>query len=671
MGALLSPVPVMRFYDNNNNPLAGGQLFTYQAGTTTPVATYTDSTASTANTNPIILNARGEAPVWLLPAQAYKFVLEDANGNTIWTCDQITSPAPVAVGNMHDELGSGGAPGFAANVDFTPGTTTTLTLSQGYGASANIWVAFDGAEQGPDSYSLNGATLTFTAPIPVGVNKVFVKGGTTLSIGTPGAGSVTTASLAPGSQLYNRVFDIKSAKDYGAKGDGVTDDTAALNTFFAALQNGGFGFLPDGTYNISNGFIINKPITLKGSQNAILNNLNSSLTIPIIHLEPGATRYTTLEGFTIKSVAIGGSPACAGIQVDAGQQYILRDLTIAGTQRGIFVEGASAGAIIDGCFVSGTSNDGYTVVDGNLVLSDCYAVNCTGTGFNFLTSTGSAGITMTNCTSFNSQGRNFSFQGSSGAAMIDVFLTNCVSSASPFGDGYYFDTYGKNILVTGCYCEVAGGTDTGTPVSAAAGFQFTPNNHRVTLTGCQSTFSGGPGVVMDCSYFSISGGDFTANGIMSFGSYPGVQVATSSPVQSFAINGINTIPKAVADVNSQSYGISFGVAGSSNGAITGCALSGLSGSLNIPSFSSVTVSANAGFVNEASGVATIPNGSNSVSVTHGMSVTPSVVILTIINGSGPTSLEVVAGPTNSSGFTIFLSTTAGASGVNVAWYARQ
>src|SRR6185312_1730998 len=148
MGALLAPNPMFRAWDNNNNPLVGGQLFIYQAGTTTPVATYTDSTAGTPNPNPVVLNARGEAPIWLSPTQAYKFVLEDANGNTIWTEDQIISPAPVAVGNMTDEKGSGGTPGFAANVDFTPNVTTTLPLSQNYGSASNLWVSFDDAEQG-------------------------------------------------------------------------------------------------------------------------------------------------------------------------------------------------------------------------------------------------------------------------------------------------------------------------------------------------------------------------------------------------------------------------------------------------------------------------------------------------------------------------------------------
>ena len=75
-----------------------------------------------------------------------------------------------------DELGSGGTPGFASGVDFVPGTTTTLTLSQSYGAASNLFVTFDSAWQGADQFSLTNKTLTFTSAIPNGTSKVFVKG---------------------------------------------------------------------------------------------------------------------------------------------------------------------------------------------------------------------------------------------------------------------------------------------------------------------------------------------------------------------------------------------------------------------------------------------------------------------------------------------------------------
>jgi len=257
----ITPTPVQRFVDSNGNALVGGQLFTYQAGTTTKVATYTDATGSVQNTNPIILNQRGECSIWLLPTQSYKFVLATATDtdppqSPIWTEDQIQATGAEATGNMIDEKGSGGTPGFAANVDFTPGTTTVLTLSNNYGSSSNLWVTFDGAEQGADTFSLSGTnneTLTFNAPIPVGVEKVYVKGGTSLTLGAPAVGSVTDSSVATGSKLYDRIAYIFNVKDYGAIGNGTTDDTAAIqsaeNAVFAA--GGGKLHFPAGTYSVN------------------------------------------------------------------------------------------------------------------------------------------------------------------------------------------------------------------------------------------------------------------------------------------------------------------------------------------------------------------------------------------------------------------------------------
>ena len=57
----VSPTPKLQFFDLNGAPLSGGKLYTYAAGTTTPLASYTDSTGNIANTNPIILDIRGEA----------------------------------------------------------------------------------------------------------------------------------------------------------------------------------------------------------------------------------------------------------------------------------------------------------------------------------------------------------------------------------------------------------------------------------------------------------------------------------------------------------------------------------------------------------------------------------------------------------------------------------
>lgn len=92
--ASLSPSPKLAFWDNSGNPLTGGLLFTYQAGTTTKQTTYTDQSQNTANTNPIVLDSRGEANVWLPAGKSFKFVLSpstdtDPPTNPIWTVDNI------------------------------------------------------------------------------------------------------------------------------------------------------------------------------------------------------------------------------------------------------------------------------------------------------------------------------------------------------------------------------------------------------------------------------------------------------------------------------------------------------------------------------------------------------------------------------------------------------
>ena len=80
-----------QFFDNNGIPLSGGILYTYAAGTTTPLATYTTNIANVYNSNPIILNGAGRLAdeIWLSAGVTYKFVLEDSNNVVIGTYDNI------------------------------------------------------------------------------------------------------------------------------------------------------------------------------------------------------------------------------------------------------------------------------------------------------------------------------------------------------------------------------------------------------------------------------------------------------------------------------------------------------------------------------------------------------------------------------------------------------
>lgn len=104
-----------QFFDNNGTPLSGGKLYSYEAGTTTPQATYTSVSGVTAHTNPIILDSAGRVAtgeIWLTAGENYKFVLKTSAEVTIATWDNITGIngtglATNAINVAYDPAGAG------------------------------------------------------------------------------------------------------------------------------------------------------------------------------------------------------------------------------------------------------------------------------------------------------------------------------------------------------------------------------------------------------------------------------------------------------------------------------------------------------------------------------------------------------------------------------------
>ena len=92
MSVNLSPIGNgFQFFTTTGLPLAGGLIYTYQAGSSTPLATYSDNGGVYANTNPIVLGTDGrpQTEIWLTYGYNYKFVLQDSSYNTIQTYDNI------------------------------------------------------------------------------------------------------------------------------------------------------------------------------------------------------------------------------------------------------------------------------------------------------------------------------------------------------------------------------------------------------------------------------------------------------------------------------------------------------------------------------------------------------------------------------------------------------
>jgi hypothetical protein len=146
----LSPLPIQKFWGNNGRPLAGGLLFTYVAGTDTKIATYTDSSGGAENTNPVVLDFRGECRLWIDPQRAYKFVLSppgdtDPPTRPFWTVDDITA-APLPFDNAAQDTGS------VNNIELSiPWVTSPVAFTRVVFRAANT-------NTGPTTLQINGGT---------------------------------------------------------------------------------------------------------------------------------------------------------------------------------------------------------------------------------------------------------------------------------------------------------------------------------------------------------------------------------------------------------------------------------------------------------------------------------------------------------------------------------
>lgn len=197
----LSPLFKQKFFGNDGRPLSGGLLFSYLATTTTKTATYTDSTGGTPNANPVILNFRGEADVWIEPNKGYKFVLAlasdtDPPTNPIWSLDNVRSSQLIT---LYGGVDSGVADAYV------------LTFTANFTAYADgiviYWIAGN-TNTGASTINVNGlgavniinqdgSNLTANQIIANQVIVIMYKGGSFLLLSSGIAASVSSGTFAP------------------------------------------------------------------------------------------------------------------------------------------------------------------------------------------------------------------------------------------------------------------------------------------------------------------------------------------------------------------------------------------------------------------------------------------------------------------------------------------
>lgn len=179
-----------RYFDAVGNPLAGGKIWFYLAGTSTPSTSYTDSSGLVPNPNPVILDANGEADIWLLPGN-YKVVLMDASDVVIWSKDNIKPNDGGGGGIVDSDYVFSGYSQLLSG-PFGPSTGLMDTLAKiiriTYTAPA---ISLSGSGSGTiREKGASLASLTLTAAVtkksnPIGTVR-FYRGGTLLDTQTTG-----------------------------------------------------------------------------------------------------------------------------------------------------------------------------------------------------------------------------------------------------------------------------------------------------------------------------------------------------------------------------------------------------------------------------------------------------------------------------------------------------
>jgi len=156
MAVFLSPIggAGWQFFNTDGTVLAGGKLYTYIAGSSTPKTTYTTSTGNIAHANPIVLDSAGRVPggeIWLTSG-TYKFSVFTSANVLIATYDNIS--------------GIGAAEFQIQNFTGT-GSQTVFTLSSSSLGENFTFIYINGVYQNKNTYTVSGTTLTFSEAPPL------------------------------------------------------------------------------------------------------------------------------------------------------------------------------------------------------------------------------------------------------------------------------------------------------------------------------------------------------------------------------------------------------------------------------------------------------------------------------------------------------------------------
>lgn len=310
MAGGLLPQPKQLVQDNAWNPGIAYQLYTYEPASLTPKVTYQDNALTIANTNPVVANARGE--VVMYGSGSYRIILKDSLGNTIWDRDNIDA----LVGGS-SLLGATGA----ALVGYDDTTLDVIFKSR-----LNRVVSSISALRALNKSKNTQAFVTgYYAAGDGGGGAYYYDAADTTT--ADNAGTVIVA--ADGGRWKLAYTTTLSVKQFGAKGNGTTDDRPSIQAAIDASLPGGTLYIPttnasfysmskaSGSYCLS----VTKPVNIVGDglYSALNPDATATALVDTINLTPSAAYGfygMSWDNFAIGNPNTGNRNGRHGIFID-------------------------------------------------------------------------------------------------------------------------------------------------------------------------------------------------------------------------------------------------------------------------------------------------------------------------------------------------------------------
>ena len=478
-----------------------------------------------------------------------------------------------------------------------------------------------------------------------------------------GGGFIQAGTGAVQRTVESKLQDVVSVKDFGAVGDGVADDTVAIQAAVNSVSSGGQVYFPSGTYQISSAISLpSAAVVLKGASRWTTRLRQSTLNTSVVSI---SGMFCGIQSLSFSYS--GGTPASGATAINVTGSYAsLTNFVIANCHTGVRFNNCVAGKVSD-----------FEVLDYEsigILIDTCNDVFVS----NFILNAGNStrgvlgGIRLVN--------KAEAVVVSNGDILLGQY--SMTMDAGTYGIGtrpaynnftnVFFDSATLTAQITKCVetefvgCWFSNGrTGGGSPGASIS------NCDSVRFTNCRFFNSGANGCTVSATAQNIifTACKFESNSVTAgSGVAHGLQFADSTT--KFQVIGCRAANGLYG--GQQGYGIFVGGSCSDYNLIGNSVLGNVQSPGLIDAGSQPkTVYGNIGFKTVNSGTATISSGTTTSVVTHGLNVTPSIKdIMLTRTSSNAGSVDLYVNNITSTQFTINTA-PAPSSNISVAWQARN